>query len=236
MNPVFMQSDELPANQEEAGMATTTVISSDARRVEPGDVGPLAEVLARAFYADPVGQWLFPESRARVPGLTRLFESELKHVTLPHGVSLTDSGATGAALWLPPGHWKVPPLTLTRLLPRFMALFGRRLSLVLRGLFEVEKQHPDRDDHFYLPFIGVDPDHQGRGIGSTLLMPVLQTCDRDRIGAYLEATNEDNLRLYERHGFSVVGEIVLPKGPPVWPMWRSPGPSLVSEGSVGEAR
>lgn len=203
-------------------MATATVISSDVRTVEPDDVGSRAEVLASAFYADPVGQWLFPESSARSSGLRRLFESELKHVTLPHGASLTNRDATGVALWLPPGHWKVPPLTLTKMLPRFMSLFGRRLSLVLRGLFEVEKQHPQSADHFYLPFMGVDPDHQGRGIGSSLLMPVLERCDRDRIGAYLEATNDDNRRLYERHGFKVVGEINLPAGPPLWPMWRSP--------------
>lgn len=218
-------------------MRTATVISSNVRRVESDDVGSLAEVLANAFFSDPVGEWLFPGPEDRASGLRRLFESELSHIVLPHATGLTNQDRTGAALWLPPGHWKVPPLTLTKLLPRFMGLFGRRLSIVLRGLFEVAKHHPDDEDHFYLPFMGVAPEHQGRGIGSSLLMPILQTCDRDGIGAYLEATNQDNLRLYERHGFRVLGEVVLPSGPPLWPMWRAPNNHVqTSEGSIGQTR
>lgn len=40
--------------------------------------------------------------------------------------------------------------------------------------------------------------------------------------AYLEATSPLNRRLYERHGFEVTGEIQLPNGPAMWPMWREP--------------
>lgn len=203
-------------------MTTTTAVLEGIRQIDRDDVASLAGVLARAFHEDPVGAWLFPDATGRQRGLTRLFESEIQHVTLPHGECLTSRDGTGAALWLPPGHWKVPPLTLTRLLPRFMGIFGRRLTLILRGLFEVEKHHPSSDDHFYLPFIGVQPDHQGFGIGSSLLKPVLERCDQSRVGAYLEATCAANRRLYERHGFTVVREIQLPDGPPVWPMWRSP--------------
>lgn len=218
-------------------MRTATAISNDVRTVESDDVGSVAEVLSGAFFADPVGEWLFPEPGDRPGGLRRLFEAEIRHVVLPHGTSLTNRELTGAALWLPPGHWKLPPLTLTKLLPRFMGLFGRRLSVVLRGLLEVEKHHPDDENHFYLPFIGVAPEHQGRGIGSSLLTPILQTCDHDGVGAYLEATNHDNLRLYERHGFKVLDEVVLPSGPPLWPMWRAPNSHVqMSEGSIGQTR
>lgn len=42
--------------------------------------------------------------------------------------------------------------------------------------------------------------------------------------AHLEATSPDNRRLYERHGFEVTGEIVVPDGPTLWAMWRDPDP------------
>ena len=32
--------------------------------------------------------------------------------------------------------------------------------------------------------LGTDPDHQGRGLGSALMAPVLEHCDRDGVGAY----------------------------------------------------
>ena len=38
--------------------------------------------------------------------------------------------------------------------------------------------------------------------------------------AYLEATSEQNRRLYERHGFVATAELRLPDGPSLWAMWR----------------
>ncbi len=87
----------------------------------------------------------------------------------------------------------------------------------------IERQHP-RTPHWYLAVLGTDPIHQGKGIGSALLAPILDRCDREGIGAYLESSKQSNIAFYRRHRFEVTGEIVLPGGPPVWPMWRDPGP------------
>ena len=71
--------------------------------------------------------------------------------------------------------------------------------------------------------LGVADAHQGRGIGSALLRTATDRCDAAGEAAYLEATNLNNRRLYERHGFVVTAELVLPDGgPSVWAMWRDP--------------
>jgi GNAT superfamily N-acetyltransferase len=92
-------------------------------------------------------------------------------------------------------------------------------------LFEIlglmEENHPV-EPHHYLFLLGTRSEWQGRGLGSSLMAPVLPTCDRDRVPAYLEATSERNKQLYIRHGFEVTAEIALPGGPTMWPMWRSP--------------
>ena len=66
------------------------------------------------------------------------------------------------------------------------------------------------------------PERQGRGLGTALLQPVLERCDRDKVPAYLEATTPRNLACYQRNGFEVTQEFALPDGPPMWPMWRTP--------------
>jgi hypothetical protein len=53
-------------------------------------------------------------------------------------------------------------------------------------------------------------------------LSLLERFDRDAMPAYLEATSEANKRLYLRHGFEETGEIKLPNGPSMWPMWRTP--------------
>jgi len=60
------------------------------------------------------------------------------------------------------------------------------------------------------------------GMASALLEPTLRRCDRDRLPAYLESSNEANLPFYGRHGFEVVAQISIADGPTLWPMLRQP--------------
>ncbi len=72
--------------------------------------------------------------------------------------------------------------------------------------------------------VGVEPERQGRGVGSALLREVLTQCDAEGLPAYLESSNERNLTLYRRHGFEVIEELRLGRsGPLLWLMWREPG-------------
>ena len=50
----------------------------------------------------------------------------------------------------------------------------------LFAIFEqMEAFHP-REAHWHLPLIGVEPAHQGQGIGAALLRHVLSACDTQR--------------------------------------------------------
>ena len=77
-------------------------------------------------------------------------------------------------------------------------------------------------DHWYLSVLGTDPDRQGKGIGAALVQPVLDLCDAEGLGAYLESSKESNIPYYRRFGFEVSGELRFRGGPPIWPMWRDP--------------
>jgi GNAT superfamily N-acetyltransferase len=104
---------------------------------------------------------------------------------------------------------------------------------VLESGHPSEPEHPP---HYYLPFLGVDPPWQGRGLGGALLAPVLQRCDRESVPAYLEASTARNRALYERHAFAVTEEFKLARDAPMqWRMWRAPRhrPATTGPGGVG---
>lgn len=90
------------------------------------------------------------------------------------------------------------------------------------SLLGVERRHPPKPPHRYLATLGTEPDAQGRGLGTAALAPVLEECDRDGVGAYLESSKESNIDYYVRFGFRVTEEMKLPRGPSLWPMWRDP--------------
>jgi GNAT superfamily N-acetyltransferase len=193
-----------------------------ARRAAPGDVKALAGVLARAFLDDPVARWSCRPDRLRPGMLARFHETRLRQTLVEQEV-WTTSTLQSAALWLPPGRWRSTPredLRIARCLlhPRLLG----RLPLIAAGFAGMERHHPRSPPHWYLAVLGTDPVAQGQGLGSAVLAPVLERCDEDGVGAYLESSKESNIAFYARHGFRVTGELRLPRGPRLWPMWRDP--------------
>jgi ribosomal protein S18 acetylase RimI-like enzyme len=192
------------------------------RKATADDVPRLAQALARAFFDDPVFEWLLPDASDRLDRAERGFAFYLRKVYLPHDECYTTEGAEGGALWLPPGKWHLGPLAQARLLPGMIAALGRRLPQVLRAITTIESKHP-KGAHYYLPFVGVEPAMQGKGIGTALMRPILDRCDSEGTPAYLESTTPRNRACYLRQGFEVTEEFSFPKnGPPSWRMWREP--------------
>ncbi|MHB8437616.1 MAG: GNAT family N-acetyltransferase [Acidimicrobiales bacterium] len=184
--------------------------------------GSVAAALADAFFDDPVMSWILQDESSRQRRLAGMFTVLLRGHYLPLGTVWTTPGCDGASLWAPPGRAVVPPLTVIRHSPQLLRALGRRAIVSLRALTHVEKLHP-HEPHWYLGVLGTRKAKQGHGVGSALLLPVLDRCDREGLPAYLESSKYSNIAFYRRHGFEVTGEIQLPLGGPVvWPMWRDP--------------
>lgn len=191
------------------------------RPVRDGDVDRLAVALARAFQDDPVTCWVYADERRRPHWSTRFFAWQLRRLMVQDVSWTTADGAGGAALWALPGRWREDAGDTIKLLRLTLAGVLPRLPRVLRGLGQVELRHPS-ERHLYLAVLGVEPGRQGQGVGSQLIRPGLDLCDRERLPAYLETGKEANLAFYGRHGFRVLDRLDLPKGPPVWFLWREP--------------
>jgi ribosomal protein S18 acetylase RimI-like enzyme len=192
------------------------------RRARPADVPALAQMLARAFMDDPVARWACRPDDLRPAMLERFHATRMRQLLAHEEVWIT-AELTSAAVWAPPKQWGLTPredaaLARGLLHPRLLA----RLPVIAAGLLGVERKHPRRPPHWYLAVLGTDPSVQGRGLGSAVLGPVLEQCDNDGVGAYLESSKERNIDFYARHGFRVTGELRLPRGPIMWAMWREP--------------
>jgi GNAT superfamily N-acetyltransferase len=192
----------------------------EARSATASDRRYLADVLARAFWDDPVMNWLFPTDRTRYHKLKVFFDVELATYERHNEVfTTTDLGA--AALWARPNNWRTSPTEVLRSAHRLVPALGRRALAGMSFLTQVEKVHP-RDEHWYLGVVGSDPATQGSGAGRAVIEAGLERCDAEGLPAYLESSKERNLPYYARFGFEVTTEISRPGGPTVWPMWRDP--------------
>jgi GNAT superfamily N-acetyltransferase len=141
-------------------------------------------------------------------------------MALSRGRVWTTSELTGAALSIPPGAWRVP-LHATLLEG---TAFGVHLLRAARLGAAMEWRHV-RAPHYYVRDVGVLPDEQGKGLGSALLRPTLDRCDREGLPAYLEASSERSAALYERLGFQTTSELRVGGSPPLQLMLRPPHPA-----------
>ena len=174
--------------------------------------------LTLAFVADPVMRWAWPDPERYLtywPQFADAFGGGAFERGTAHGLE----DRTAIALWLPHG---VEPDGDRRIEPH--ARHGHPGVRDINAMLEQMEEHHPTDDHWYLPLIGVEPVAQGRRLGSALLQHALETCDRDGLPAYLEATSPRNRNLYAHHGFGDVATIQAGSSPPLWAMLREPAP------------
>jgi ribosomal protein S18 acetylase RimI-like enzyme len=195
-----------------------------ARPATWADADAVADTLARAFFDDPLICFLLKDEAKRPAKMPKLFKLLFK-LGLPHGACDVTTGYEAVALWRPPNAWHIPPVQYVTNGAAFIDVFGFGGALQVMGALDViEKRHP-HEPHYYLQAIGTDPAKQGKGFGGVVIRRQLAVADAAGMPCYLESSKDTNIPIYKSFGFEVTGEITLPNGPTIWPMWRNAHPA-----------
>ncbi|MEO0816067.1 MAG: GNAT family N-acetyltransferase [Pseudomonadota bacterium] len=194
-------------------------LPAEQRRAQPGEWRLVGDIIAKAFAEDPVNLHVFGTERA-IQSCMRILARE---VYLPAGHSFLQ-GEDGATMWLPPGvagnFGGLAQLKFAVAMARFATKGAMNRAL---GLSAQMAEHHPTEPHMYLFTIGAVQEARGKGVGKSLLAPVLAACDRDGIPVYLENSNPVNGGFYRAHGFETITTFqVGGDGPVMEPMWRSP--------------
>lgn len=230
MMPSTQRRSQAPRN---APQPTPMIAPAErmVRRAGVEDVLGLRSALASAFFEDPVFSWLLPGDASRHRRLRTFFGLELTHLALVKGTVWSTPALEGAALCMPPRTWRLPPRLLFEQRRRLLGAFGLRLPRATGLLNTVERHHP-KGAHYYILAIGVEPNAQGKGVGSALMAPTLERCDLEGLPAYLEASSERSASLYRRLGFETIEEVRFLGSPPLWLMLRPPSQTAGNRASA----
>jgi ribosomal protein S18 acetylase RimI-like enzyme len=174
--------------------------------------------IVAAFAADPLTRWMMPKADTYLTHAAAVFDA-FGGASFDAGTAFQIADFGGAALWIPPGHdHDDGDDGVSEGLAQVVS--ADRIEEVGSVLEQMQSYHP-KEPCWYLPLIGVDPHHQGRGLGAELMKYALARCDEEHLPAYLESSNPANISLYERHGFEIMGRIQTENSPPVHPMIRA---------------
>jgi ribosomal protein S18 acetylase RimI-like enzyme len=189
---------------------------SNILSVGGGERQQALETLVLAFAADPAERWLYPEASGYLthfPAFVAAFGGE----AFARNTVWRLGAFTGVALWLPP-NVDLDGETIGRVLTETVAPDKHADTFAVLG--QMDDAHP-KFPHWYLPWFGIDPAAQGRGLGGELMRHCLRVVDEDHLPAYLDSTNPRNIPFYERHGFVVTGVAQAGACPPLTSMLRA---------------
>ncbi|MEU4562009.1 GNAT family N-acetyltransferase [Actinoplanes sp. NPDC023936] len=191
------------------------------RRIRQDEIPAVGAMISNAFDDLAANHYLVPVPAEREKVMAGFFTLESETAFKQGRIEVIDhpdGGYAAAAVWFD-RETDLPEAEAY--MERLEAIAGEHFERfgALGELFE--KNHPT-DAHWHLAFLGVRPSEQGRGLGGALMKNVHDDLDANGVAAYLEATNENNVRLYRRYGYQPMDpcEIYLPDGTAFYRMWR----------------
>ena len=189
------------------------------------ELGKTAGLLGRGMCDNPADLRVFRigDRERRIRALARFFEPVLRSL-YARGLILgafRDSTLAGVCAMARPGFCQATAFEKLQLAPT--VILGSPIGTtarVLKWSGEWQRRDP-RGPHWHLGPVAVDPLFQHQGIGSTMLSVFCACMDGFSAVAYLETDKSENVRFYQKFGFTVVGQADV-LGVPNWFMSRRP--------------
>jgi ribosomal protein S18 acetylase RimI-like enzyme len=198
-------------------------LPASMRVATAADWRQVGDITAEAFAADPVNLWVFGNAAPMKP----VFSALAKHVYLKRGICHI-SGDEGATMWShSSANREAGALGMMGIVYALMTKGTK--GAAKRGMTIAEtmaREHP-KAPHMYLFTIGTRKAARGKGLGKTLISPVLEAADKAGLPCYLENSNPANTGFYRSRGFERMKLFEPGPGAPVLEaMWREPAPPL----------
>lgn len=177
-------------------------------------------VATAAFVADPFMRYIFESASDYVALFGSLIKVFSGAQSLADEMMFRTEGFEGVAIWLKPeehGDEEAAGAWMEKNVP------ADRVLKLARIVEQMDSYRASCEPCWYLSVVGVDAKYQGQGFGSVLMKHVTSQLDERGITGYLESSNPQNISLYLRHGFEIMGEIQIDDSPIITPMVRQPG-------------
>ena len=183
----------------------------------------LVNILAESFIDDPCFEFIFGNHENKFQVLTGLFELFVEDI-VERGEIIIAPEDQGACLWYP-AEIEIFNHKFEQIFINAVAivnhLTGEKSAKRYEHLIKIMGDKEPKQSHCEVFFIGLKPEARGKGIGKSLLKPVLEYCDSERVDCYLVSSNQRNISFYERNGFHEYCPIEISDSYSMTGMWRN---------------
>lgn len=183
----------------------------------------VAKILTESFLDDPSFSFIFGDNSHQVSALNAFFEIFVTDA-MQRGEITIAPDEQGACIWYPASVEIFNEQfedTLGKIINTISEIAGEESSKRFEKLIEKVGENEPTQKHCEIFFIGLKPDARRKGIGKSLLKPILDYADINQVGCYLVSSNPRNISFYERHGFQKYCPIEISNSYSMTGMWRN---------------
>jgi ribosomal protein S18 acetylase RimI-like enzyme len=172
-------------------------------------------ILGMALKDDPISIHVLPDSNERILKLKHGLQAATC-VSVRYGEAYASSeNLEGVANWIPYETFEQHKFRLLMCgikskIYKIGLKAAKRFKPIEEYSIKMHKKHAP-GKHWYLMTLGVEPKFQGKGIGTSLVSYKLKEIDLQGLPAYLETSTEKNVEFYEKMGFHVAEEALIPE-------------------------
>ena len=184
--------------------------ASNLYEMRKDDINVFSEVLAKGFKGYSLFEY-FCRDEYDLSKMKMFWRTALR-ASYNHAYSIGDNVKTnGVAVFFPPEYKDIG--TFSYIKAGGYKLISK-LDVIRMLKFEsfaakIKKKYVD-EKTWYLYSFAVLPETRGKGIGSTLLKPMLNYFEQENQACYLETLKKENVSLYEHYGFKLMEEVKVP--------------------------
>ena len=145
--------------------------------------------------------------------------------TMIHGDIHYSEDRKAVAMWLGPdkpmvNDFKIFSMGLV-LYPFKIGFKNFMRALDISGQWGKEHKKMNKR-HYYLMLIAVEPEFQGKGIGSRLMQVGLKRADDEGLECFLETVTPEDVKFYKKHDFNIILNKGFGENDQYWLMTRDP--------------
>ena len=178
------------------------------------DLNKAISTILLAFAADPGARWFSSTADSYIRNMSS-YARIMARTSISNSSAICTDNLSGVAIWLPPGVTADEEAIAAALEPSENAN-----TKDMEELSKQSKSYCPDTPYWYLSMIGVDPKYQRQGLGKELMTHSCEILDSQGAPAYLESSNPENVSLYMRHGFEVLGSVQVGASPTITLMFR----------------
>ncbi|MEO8456972.1 MAG: GNAT family N-acetyltransferase [Chloroflexota bacterium] len=185
----------------------------------PDELPRAGALLARAYRDNPMMFELFGDDPAlRISANEVALHARIACMKPPPLVVREGGRLLGVCGADPPGGSQMTDADMTAIMNAFNTAGPDTFRRTLEMLQQFAAKSPQQP-FWNLGPVGVDPEHQGRGIASAMLTAFCTRLDGQHAASFLETDVEKNANLYARFGYELTEQATI-LGFPMWFMWR----------------